>query len=211
VRWYRLPSFEEHENPEPDAQDVELRRLVDLLPPVQRHLINRTFFGGTFLSVAARELGLEKRAARTLRDEGLAQLKEWLEDPPDEDPPLEESLADDPLIWRCAYTHSEWGDCQQPAMVGDIVCAFHAEFGEARHPSPPPVRQARTETMRARSGQQQVDDSYERAVIEGRIQPVQARLTKSEMDSLIGGRYRGDGRRLDIYTVADPIEMGDWT
>lgn len=178
--------MDDREAQTPVVQDPELRRLVDLLPPAQRHLISRTFFGGSYLSVAARELGLDKRTARSLRDEGLAQLKEWLEDPPEEDPPLEDSCPfEDPLVWRCSV-ETEWGPCQQPARLEGNLCAAHAEW----------INSGITP-----------DRGYERQVVLGLKEPIQSRLSQSEMDAVVGGRYRGDGRHLDIYTSHDPLEF----
>lgn len=173
----------------PPEQDVELRRLVDWLPDVQRHLISRTVFGGDFLSQAARELGLPKRVARFQRDEGLAQLKLWLTEggaPKGEPPVRTEQLFE--VSVQCTV-ETEYARCKQPAVDGEL-CAFHLETINT-NVTP--------------------DPDYERAVVEGRREPIQARLSESEMTALISGRYRGDGRRLDQFCVHDPMEMGDWT
>lgn len=166
------------------VQDPELRRLVDLLPEKHRHILERVYFGGVFLSVAARELGLDKRAARTVKEEALAMLREWMtEGPPEADP----DRVEDPdlcviLVGLC-QTETEWGQCQQPALEGGL-CAAHLEWIE---------------------GGVSPDTSYHQAVVEGRREPIQARLEQSEMDALVYGRYRGDGRRLDAYTTYDPL------
>jgi hypothetical protein len=174
---------------DPPEQDPELRRLVDWLPPVQRHLVSRTFFGGMFLAHAAREVGLPKRMARNQRDAGLAQLKLWLTegDVPEGEPEVGQEFVF--LDSVDCTVETVYGRCKQPAVDGEL-CAAHLEWLNAGITP---------------------DPQYERDVVEGRKTPVQAILSLAEMDSLISGRYRGDGRRLDIYTVFDPMERGDWT
>lgn len=80
--------LDELEAPEQPAQDTELRRLVDLLPENERHVIERVFFGGTSSHAAARELGLEPYHGERLKKAGMEQLRQWLTegDAPKRDP-----------------------------------------------------------------------------------------------------------------------------
>lgn len=190
MRIYRVDDMDLREAQDPAEQDVELRRLVDWLPDAQRHLVSRTYFGGCFLSQAAREIGLPKRMARNQRDAGLAQLHVWLTEggaPEGEPPPMKQEAMFEPSVQCTVETEDAY--CKQPAVDGEL-CAAHLEWLNAGITP---------------------DPDYERSVMEGDREPIQARLTVAEMDSLIGGRYRGDGRRLDQYTVFDPMEQGDWT
>jgi hypothetical protein len=65
-------------SPEPAMQDPELRRLVDLLPADERHIVERVYFGGASSHAAARELNLPPYAGERLRRAGLNRLKDWL-------------------------------------------------------------------------------------------------------------------------------------
>jgi len=72
---------DELESPEKPEQDVELRRLVDCLPPDERHMVSRTSFGGSSVRVAAEEIELPPyRGERVLR-RGLDRLRGWLTEP----------------------------------------------------------------------------------------------------------------------------------
>jgi hypothetical protein len=43
------------------------------------------------------------------------------------------------------------------------------------------------------------DPAYEKKIVEGLVQPVDSYLTDTEIEAMLNGRYRGDGRRLDVY------------
>lgn len=70
---------DELESPDPPAQDPELRRMVDLLPAKERHVIERVYFGGASTHAAAREINVAPHIAERLRRSGLKRLKGWLE------------------------------------------------------------------------------------------------------------------------------------
>lgn len=51
-----------------------LRDLVDHLPGTQRHLVERTFFGGATLAQAASEVGIGEKTARLRINDALVTL-----------------------------------------------------------------------------------------------------------------------------------------
>lgn len=67
--------------------------------------------------------------------------------------------------------------------------------------------------MTAAAGGEAPDQFYERKVVEGKITPSWDSMSRAEMDTLLNGRYRGDGRRIDQYIVDDPmmISLTDYT
>lgn len=67
--------------------------------------------------------------------------------------------------------------------------------------------------MTAAAGGPPPDPFYERKVVEGRITPSWDSMSEAEMDTVLNGRYRGDGRRIDQYIVDDPmmITLTDYT
>jgi DNA-directed RNA polymerase specialized sigma24 family protein len=75
MRWYRTDQMDELPAPPAPFRADKLRDAVDRLPKIQRHLIERTFFGGQPLQMAADELGLEIRRARRYQREALEALK----------------------------------------------------------------------------------------------------------------------------------------
>lgn len=80
IRWYRRDDMDDLESlTEPHRHEV-LRELVDGLAPKQRHVIERTFFGGAPLLQAAAEVGVSPKHARELRAAALARLRELLHD-----------------------------------------------------------------------------------------------------------------------------------
>lgn len=189
MRFLRDDKLDELPSPDPEVQDVELRRMVDLLEPVTRHLIERTIFGCAPLNHAAAEIGLTRVKAERLIALGLAQLKVWLENgaPEANDPSSSGTIVRSEVLTtkapNCSFP-SEWGRCMQPSLPDDDLCVFHLEVTELGTTP---------------------DPAYHRAVVLGEKQPIQAFLSRSEMEALINGRYRGDGRRLDAYVTADPI------
>lgn len=130
---------DEMESPEHPMQDPELRRLVDLLPAQERHIIERMYFGGVSSHAAAREINLPPYAGERLRRAGLKRLKQWiLEGAPKRDPDRRSKRQYKPEPERRA-----WESLDPAALVATM-----------------------------------------------------------------GGRYRGDGRRLDAYVTGEPVE--DW-
>jgi hypothetical protein len=49
------------------------------------------------------------------------------------------------------------------------------------------------------------DEYYERKVVKGEITPTWDELTQSEAETILNGRYRGDGRRLDQWIAGEPL------
>ncbi len=61
--------------PEPVFRSDALREHVDKLPKVQKHIIERCYFGGADLLSAAAEIGISGKQARDARTKGLETLK----------------------------------------------------------------------------------------------------------------------------------------
>lgn len=61
-------------------RDERLRELVDALPEREKHMIERTFFGGATLTLASAELGLSRSTGARILREGMQRLEEWLRD-----------------------------------------------------------------------------------------------------------------------------------
>lgn len=59
--------------------------------------------------------------------------------------------------------------------------------------------------LRWRNGDVRPDPYYEQKVVEGLTSPTWDWLTDSEAETLLNGRYRGDGRRLDQYIAGEPL------
>jgi hypothetical protein len=74
-----------------------------------------------------------------------------------------------------------FGPCQQPS---EGVCAFHARWA-------------------AQAGEP--DAFYHRKVALGLVTPTLGFLSEEEVNQLMGGKYHGDGRRLDAWFIDDPI------
>lgn len=49
------------------------------------------------------------------------------------------------------------------------------------------------------------DRFYERKLVLGQTQPTWDYMTDTEAEAVINGRYRGDGRRLDLYVTDEPM------
>jgi len=79
MRWYVSPCIDELPSPEVGAQQEYLREMVDDLPPKQRHMIERVFFGGASVTAAGAELGLAAVRAKTHYEKGLATLRGLLQ------------------------------------------------------------------------------------------------------------------------------------
>lgn len=168
-----LPSDEEAE------RDDELRELVDALPATQRHLVSRVYFGGDPLRTAANETNVSIAVAERLLREALEKMKSWLE--ADRRPSAGGQRRSGPRTdaKRCGTT-TRWGRCAQPAVGAAGMCAAHEEWGrEGIIP----------------------DENYHRRVVLGEVEPIQAKLSATEISATMNGRYRGDGRRLDAYVT----------
>lgn len=48
---------------------------------------------------------------------------------------------------------------------------------------------------------------YHRKIDAGLLQPAATYLSDVEMRSCMNGRYRGDGRRTDVYVLPDPLNI----
>lgn len=49
------------------------------------------------------------------------------------------------------------------------------------------------------------DSFYERKLVLGLIQPTWAYMSDTEANAVLNGRYRGDGRRLDVWISDEPL------
>lgn len=170
--------------PEAELRDEDLRDLVDLLPAPERHMVSRKFFGSATLAEASAELGVARSTGKRLLSEGLATLLEWMEADP---PVLPEELFYEsvPLEERpfCTYVLADVGVCQQYVKAHGL-CSFHL--------------------FQSETGMIPDVDWHARLVQGGRN--IYDTLTQVEMDALVNGRYRGDGRRIDQYVNGlDPI------
>jgi len=187
MRIYRSADLDLEPSPDSVPREERLRELVDMLPGQQRHMVSRVYFGQATLTVAAGELSLSRSSGARMLREGQAQLKDWLADPATQ-PQLEDAhIVDDvpqvPIEFeRCTYVHEDYGRCKRPA-VQEGLCASHLFW-------------IRTDIT--------PDEDYHRRVIEGH-RAINEYLTETELEALVNGRYRGDGRRLDQFTTHDPI------
>lgn len=78
---------------------------------------------------------------------------------------------------------TRWGRCQQRRKY-EGLCSAHHNW-DIRNVTP--------------------DETYERKIVLGQIQPTWDYLSDLECETLLNGRYRGDGRRLDQYVSAEPL------
>jgi DNA-directed RNA polymerase specialized sigma24 family protein len=76
---YRSDTMDELPSPETPFRDDSLRELVDALPPLERHVIERCFFGGEPFSLVAKELNVDVKVAKAARAKALETLKEALQ------------------------------------------------------------------------------------------------------------------------------------
>lgn len=181
-RWrtVRMAWIDELPNPEKPSSDPELRRLVDALPADERHLVERVFFGGATTKAAGEEINLSPGVAERKLKSGLARLRRWYEKrPPKVDKPRKPAKVKQST---CAAEHSVYGRCKQPCAEGASMCAQHLEWaGSDIIPHP----------------------EYEAKVYRGEVTPVVAVLSETEIRTMMEGRYRGDGRRLDAFAPTD--------
>jgi DNA-directed RNA polymerase specialized sigma24 family protein len=181
ARTIRIDYIDEFAAPPVPEQDWGLRALVDNLPPEQKHLVERVYFGRETPRRAAREIGLSIAVADRLLREAREQIKSWLETGAG-DPGLAANRAARPSAVprgdRCTV-RTRWGRCAQP-VVGAGLCAAHEEWA---------------------GSDIQPDPEYHRRVVLGEVTPIQAKLSPVEINATMQGRYRGDGRRLDAYVT----------
>ena len=74
MRWYRRDDMDEWASQPAVPRYDRLRELVDELPPLERHIIERTFFGSATLIEAAGEMKVNGKKAREARERGFAIL-----------------------------------------------------------------------------------------------------------------------------------------
>jgi DNA-directed RNA polymerase specialized sigma24 family protein len=75
VRIYRRDDLDDEATPEPEPRIDRLRDLVDGLPELERHCVERLYFGqGTKVSIA-REAGVSTKAVRDALARGLDALR----------------------------------------------------------------------------------------------------------------------------------------
>ena len=78
IRWHRRDDMDELGNQPGTFRLDILRELVDELPEKQKHIIERTFFGGAPLLEAAAELKVSPKHARELRAAAFDHLRDAL-------------------------------------------------------------------------------------------------------------------------------------
>lgn len=87
---------------------------------------------------------------------------------------------------RCKQK-TEWGRCAQKARAEGCpegLCTVHQHFAKA----------------------DKVPDRYwHEKVVRGLITPTVEWMNNAELNAIINGRYRGDGRRIDQYITGDPL------
>lgn len=169
--------------------DDNLRRLVDCLPRIQRHLINRVVFAGETMNTASAEASISRYKAEREHREAIRTLRGWLDDP------------------DTAPTHEGWPSKITPVKVGrNVKCAERTEWGRCQQIADPPPLCPFHEEVKAKHATP--DREYHRQVVLGLKEPQQSRFTETELRAFTQARYRGDGRRLDAYAYgADPLEI----
>ena len=186
MRFLRHDDCELWAEPPAVIQDDKLRSLVDALPGLERHMVERVHFGLDTLTKASREIGVSRSTGSRLLAEGLGRLKDWIltdhtpVQPPDFD--ITRYPPGDPCV---AFLMHDGHDirCQQLAIKGTQICASH--------------------TFWFRTGIEPVHEYHLQVLAGGRA--ILEFLTEPECEALVNGRYRGDGRRIDIYTSQDPL------
>ncbi|MBA3403979.1 MAG: sigma-70 family RNA polymerase sigma factor [Gemmatimonadaceae bacterium] len=176
-----LPAWQGPSREEP-YRDEGLRELVDRLPAAERHVVERVHFGQSTLRQAAIDAGISPAQASHMLARGLEILKGWLTDP-DTAPTVAPKVQVQRRVvkeGRCGQP-TPFGKCKQVVTSG--LCGLHAEM--------------RDRDIRP-------DPEYHRKVVSGEKEPIQSKLSATEMESTINGRYKGDGRRLDQW-VTEPL------
>lgn len=78
IRWYRRDDMDDMAGLGGEFRLDILREFVDGLPDKQRHIIERTFFGGAPIQTAATELKVSTKHARELRTQAFEALRSAL-------------------------------------------------------------------------------------------------------------------------------------
>lgn len=79
---------------------------------------------------------------------------------------------------------TEWGRCKQSRERDQRLCLVHQHF-ERTGGTP--------------------DRYWHQKVVTGLITPTVEWMNQAELNAIINGRYRGDGRRIDQYITGDPL------
>jgi DNA-directed RNA polymerase specialized sigma24 family protein len=79
VRWYRIADMDDRASPEEPLRHERLRELVDALPPEQRHVVERVYFGGASITEAGAEIGVTYARAKDHLNDAIQQLRDLLE------------------------------------------------------------------------------------------------------------------------------------
>lgn len=87
---------------------------------------------------------------------------------------------------RCSR-RTAWGRCSQRTEHPSRLCSSHYRW--SLQPDKP------------------VDPYYERKIVEGLLEPTWDWMDRHESHALLNGRYRGDGRRIDLWVTADPLSV----
>jgi hypothetical protein len=90
---------------------------------------------------------------------------------------------------QCSRT-TPWGQCCQPALLSSEtgLCISHETW----------TRKGRTP-----------DRFYEEKIVKGLTEPTFNYMSETEAHAVLNGRYRGDGRRVDLYIVDDPLGIDE--
>lgn len=75
IRWFRQEDMDLFPSQDEAGRMDDLREMVDNLPPKERHIIERFFFGGATLCQIADELKVSQKHARLLRTRALERLR----------------------------------------------------------------------------------------------------------------------------------------
>lgn len=92
------------------------------------------------------------------------------------------------LRMRCEFLHAGQRCWQKVETLG--FCAYHLRIGWIHAISKVPVHIL-------------LDRYYNEKIMAGLIQPTWHSFKESEIYAMMWGRYRGDGRRTDQYTVLE--------
>lgn len=85
----------------------------------------------------------------------------------------------------CAEFVKPWGKCKQPPVADELICSAHLYWRD--HP------------------QAVVDSYYHEKIVKGLKSPTWDWMSDSEAHAVVNGRYRGDGRRIDQWTLPEPM------
>lgn len=170
--------------PKQGVRDEVLREQVDWLPELEQHMVSRVYFGGATVVEAAEEAGVSLADGKKAVKNGIELLRQDLAYAPDAGGPRVPKAKKE-RVRRCRRK-TEWGQCMQAAHDDDTMCTIHRYFWvTGKRP----------------------DRYWHEKVAKGLIVPTVDWMTESEMEAVINGRYRGDGRRIDQYVAGDPLML----